>query len=119
MWRPRPADVAEGGEYPITECLDIVTAATGDEMIIRPEEEELNAIPSSIQACAAFDFLSAGLEAIGPNPTSAEFVALAADGFTFDQTGAPSGSTSVTKAYTSDLPGAIYDWDGAEFVPRG
>lgn len=116
---PTAADVAEAGEYGSTECIDIVVAATGDEIILRPDEEELNAVPTSLAACAVLDFLSAVLEAIGPNPTSEELVALTTGGFDFAQTGAPSGSTSATKAYTSDLPGQIYDWDGTEFIPRG
>ena len=98
--------------------IESVNPATGETTIFEPEEEELNALPTTLAACEAFDLLTAGLEAIGPNPTSEELVSLMAGGFTFDQTGSPSGSTGADKAYTSDHPGLIYDWDGIAFIPR-
>lgn len=116
---PAPGDVAQAGLHGMPECIDRVETELGETVIFFPEEEELNALPSTFQACASFDFLTAALEAIGPNPTQEDFLALTDAGFSFEMTGAAAASTAAGKPYLNDEAGTIYDWDGVEFTPRG
>ena len=116
---PTPGSVAEAGLHGMPECISLIEEKLGETVIPFPEEEELNALPSTFQACASFDFLTAALEAIGPNPTQEDFLALTESGFSFEMTGASAASAAAGKAYLNDDPGTISDWDGTEFVPRG
>lgn len=116
---PSPGSLAEDGLHGMPECIDRVETELGETVLSFPEEEELNALPSTFQACASFDFITAALEAAGPNPTVDDFLALTGGGFSFEMTSAESASTDAGKYYLNDDPGTIYDWDGTEFTPRG
>jgi hypothetical protein len=116
---PAPGSIAEEGLNGMPECIERVESELGETVIFFPEEEELNALPSAFQACASFDFITAALEAIGPNPTVDDFLALTGGGFSFDMTSAGAASTGADKYYLNDDPGTVYDWDGTAFNPRG
>lgn len=116
---PSPGSVAEQGLHGMPECISLIEEKLGETVIFFPEEEELNALPSTFQACAAFDFLTAALEAVGPNPTRDEFLALTDAGFSFEMTGAATASVASGKSYMNDDAGTIYDWDGTAFTARG
>jgi ABC-type branched-subunit amino acid transport system substrate-binding protein len=116
---PDPGSVAEQGLHGMPECIARVENELDETVIFFPEEEELNALPSTFQACASFDFLTAALEAVGPNPSQEDFVALTDAGFSFDMTGAATASVSADKFYMNDDAGTIYDWDGEAFTARG
>jgi len=113
-----PGTIAEQGLYGMPECISLMEEMLGETIIFFPEEEDLNALPSAYQACGSFEFLTSALEAVGPNPTQADFVALTDAGFSFDMTGAAEASVSSAKAYMNGDPGLVYDWDGAAFVLR-
>ncbi len=116
---PAPGSIAEAGLHGMPECIERVERELGETVIFFPEEEDLNALSSTFQACASFDFITAALEAIGPNPTVDDFLALTGSGFSFDMTSAGAASTGPDKYYLNDDPGTIYDWDGTAFTPRG
>ncbi|MEZ5245501.1 MAG: ABC transporter substrate-binding protein [Acidimicrobiales bacterium] len=116
---PDPGTVAEQGLHGMPECISLIEEQLGETVIFFPEEEELSALSSTWMACASFDFLTAALEAIGPNPTQDDFLALTDAGFSFEMTGSATASVSAGKAYMNDDPGTIYDWNGTEFTPRG
>jgi ABC-type branched-subunit amino acid transport system substrate-binding protein len=116
---PDPGSVAEAGLNGMPECIALIEEQLGETVIFFPEEEDLLALSSTWMACASFDFLTAALEAVGPNPTQEDFLALTDAGFSFEMTGAASASVAADKAYMNDDPGTIYDWDGTAFTPRG
>lgn len=113
---PDFANVAEQGINGMPECISIIEDAGAGPVILRPEEEELTALPSTAGACAAFDFLRAVLEATGPNPTQDDVLALTGPGFAFDMTSAGSASVSAVKAYMNDDAGIIYSWDAENLL---
>ncbi|MEQ8841060.1 MAG: ABC transporter substrate-binding protein [Acidimicrobiales bacterium] len=116
---PDPGLVAEQGINGMPECIALIEEALDETVIFFPEEEELNALSSTFMACASFDFLTAALEAVGPNPTREDFVALTSGGFSFEMTSAGAASTDDGKAYMNDDSGLVYDWDGSAFTLRG
>ena len=116
---PDPGTVAEAGLHGMPECIALIEEQLGETVIFFPEEEDLLALSSTWMACASFDFLTAALEAAGPNPTQEDFLALTDAGFSFEMTGSADASVAAGKAYMNDDPGTIYDWDGTAFTPRG
>jgi branched-chain amino acid transport system substrate-binding protein len=115
---PDPGTVAEAGLNGMPECIALIEGELGETVIFFPEEEDLLALSSTWMACASFDFLTAALEAVGPNPTQEDFVALTDGGFSFEMTGSAAASVAAGKAYMNDDAGEIYDWDGVAFTPR-
>jgi len=113
-----PSTLGQQGINGMAECIALMEEKLDETIIFFPEEEDLNALPSAYQACATFDFLTAALEAVGPNPTQEDFVALTDAGFSFEMTSAADASVSADKAYMNSDPGLIYDWDGDAFVLR-
>jgi hypothetical protein len=116
---PDPGTVAEQGLHGMPECISLIEEQLGETVIFFPEEEDLLALSSTWMACASFDFLTAALEAVGPNPTQEDFLALTDAGFAFEMTGSATASVAAGKAYMNDDAGTIYDWDGTAFTPRG
>lgn len=119
---PDIASIAEAGELGVPECIDIIEAAGHGPVIPRPDEEadELNALPSTINACASFEAIEALFTAAGPNPTQDDLAAVIAGGLEFEMTAATSASFGPGKPYLRDDAGVPFDWNGElyEFVSR-
>lgn len=114
-----PFGTADRGLYGTEDCLTRVETELGETIVRDPDPDDVNNLPSSLNACASFDALIAGLEAAGPNPTREAFLAAAAAGLGFAMTGAENASLDGTVGYLNLDGGRIYDWDGTDFVVRG
>lgn len=115
---PDPEVLADEGLHGLPDCIAIMEEDLGEEVILFPDEDELTVLPTAAAACAGFDFLTAALEAIGPNPSQEDFLALTADGFSFEMTGAETADVTEGKVYANSDPGRVYDWDGTAFTLR-
>jgi hypothetical protein len=116
---PDPEVLADEGLHGLPDCIAIMEEDLGEEVILFPDEDELTVLPTAAAACAGFDFLTAALEAIGPNPSQEDFLALTAGGFSFEMTGAETADVAEGKVYANSDPGRVYDWDGTTFTLRG
>lgn len=117
---PLVDEVAEQGLYGIPECIETVTAATGETIEPYPSEGEEAPLNSTVNISAAWDFFVTLAEAAGPDLTEESFIQAGYDLSPFPITGYPSGSIELGRAHIPDSDSAIYVFDGAtgEFVAR-
>ena len=100
--------VAEEDLCGIPECVDLITAATGETIEPSPEEGTTAALPPTINTCAAWDFFTALVEAAGPELTEESFRQADCDLSPFPITGYPSGTIAPGRAHIPDSDAAIY-----------
>jgi hypothetical protein len=112
--------LAVAGLYDIADCIDIVTAATGETIVPNVAKGDVDGLATTIRGCAAWDIFVAGATAAGPTLTEQSFLEALYGLGEYDQTGSVSGSVSTTKFHSSNAQAELHVWDAdrGQFILR-
>lgn len=117
---PTVNDDAEAGLYGIPECIATIEDATGQEILIRPEEGDERGLVSTVRACSVLDTFVAIATEAGADLTEESFLAAMETLGEYQMTGAESGSLGADKHHAANSAAEVYvyDPDVGDFVRR-
>lgn len=113
---PDEADLYEGGQAGVKECVDTFDNAFDDDapVVIRPDDATTDVVGLIVRSCQALELFKLVAEAAGPDLTNETFAAAADAMGEFTVTGVLAGSLGPGKRDYVDAAAALYEFDEAE-----